>query len=394
MSWRIGRGVNSRIPSMLCLCALVLVLLAGRAWGEMPWAFVVMGDPRPGAPGDPEAVGFRADLDAMKASIIDNAGDTGLPVPELIIICGDIDEVATTELVIQQWEADNNYSLPFFPVIGNHDTAQADLAAIEEIYDLHDAEGVWNLDPGPAGTEKLTYSFDYKNAHFAVLNCYWDGADHAVDDISRPNIVPNLRSWLADDLAATELDFKFVCVHAPAWPFGRHVGESLDHDPENRDRFWALLGQYGVEACFVGHTHKVSTFQWLGNWGNIGRGRWPAEDEGRYTSRIIPDAIGTWQIDSGAARGVATSDYDRAFVHVIVDATQMQFRVWVDDDGWRVPANCVDMHGRPNVYDSAVPPSPCPPFVCCGVPGWISSLGLALGMVLLSRFGGYRRRAV
>ena len=49
--------------------------------------------------------------------------------------------------------------------------------------------------------------------------------------------------------------------HEPAFPIDRHVGNSLDADPEIRDEFWSVLAQNGVRAFFCGHSHHLSVVQ-------------------------------------------------------------------------------------------------------------------------------------
>ena len=97
---------------------------------------------------------------------------------------------------------------------------------------------------GPAGETYMTYSFDFLNAHFIMLDTERAGSPHTVN-----------QTWLAADLAATEAKHIFVFGHEPAFPVGLHAGSSLNAFPDERDAFWNLLVQYHVDIYFCGHEH-------------------------------------------------------------------------------------------------------------------------------------------
>jgi hypothetical protein len=99
---------------------------------------------------------------------------------------------------------------------------------------------------------KLSYSFDVGDAHFAVINTDPYGADgHAPV------------GWLTQDLAAAQgrgAKHFFVFGHKPAYTY--YYGDKLPASPSGldaadvaaRDRFWALIEQYGA-TYFCGHEH-------------------------------------------------------------------------------------------------------------------------------------------
>jgi hypothetical protein len=64
--------------------------------------------------------------------------------------------------------------------------------------------------------------------------------------------------WIEKNLADSKQAFKFVVGHEPAFPQKRHVGDSLDADPNMRDRFWEILSENGTEIFFCGHSHNLS----------------------------------------------------------------------------------------------------------------------------------------
>lgn len=121
---------------------------------------------------------------------------------------------------------------------------------------------------GPAGAPLGTvFSFDRGNCHFVITNPYWN--------VPKGGCTAEQLDWLELDLAASNQPFKFVLGHEPAFPFHRHVGDSLDADPEMRDAFWKILSENGVTAYLCGHSH--------------------------YLSHIVQN--GVWQMDAGQVRG-------------------------------------------------------------------------------------------
>jgi hypothetical protein len=83
-----------------------------------------------------------------------------------------------------------------------------------------------------------------------ITNQYWDDPKGGYTD--------EQLEWIRQDLAASNQAFKFVFGHEPAFPIDRHVGDSLDADPAQRDAFWDILADNGVQAYFCGHTHNLS----------------------------------------------------------------------------------------------------------------------------------------
>jgi hypothetical protein len=137
---------------------------------------------------------------------------------------------------------------------------------------------------GPAGSIETTYSFDYGDAHFIVLNEYYDGSSDTGTD---GDVVDSLYQWLVDDLTTNTAPIVFAFGHEPAYPQPddengriRHAGDSLN-----------LYN--GVTAYICGHTHNYSTFE----------------------------KDGVWQIDVGHARGVGDTGARSTFVMFYVMTT-------------------------------------------------------------------------
>ena len=129
--------------------------------------------------------------------------------------------------------------VPTFPALGNHD--------------IETANGSWHLQyfrlpqNGPPTELERNYSFDYGNAHFAVVDVNpFVNPYHATRSAA-------VKNWLASDLAATTQRWKFVLYHHPAYTSS---GSGI-HPPETilQNEISALSAQYGVQMIFQGHNH-------------------------------------------------------------------------------------------------------------------------------------------
>lgn len=162
---------------------------------------------------------------------------------------------------------------PWYSVVGNNDQKEPEKSMRFIRSRFRGLPHIVNA--GPLNSETTTYSFDYGNAHFVVLNLYYDGCtDHGT---RRPGtagkVVPQLYYWLADDLAATDKKWIFVAAHEPAFPqpdadWGdiRHENDSLNEYPAQRDALWKLLSDHRVVAYFNGHIHRYARYLKDGVW--------------------------------------------------------------------------------------------------------------------------------
>jgi len=231
------------------------------------WAFVVVSD----AHTSTNPSGTQLNFGQIKEWI--DSPTPEMPAPAFMVITGDFPLVSTAT---NPNETDDIITTVFgsdfiwFPVIGNHEIADG-ISNFIWCRDTKFPALPWIVDNGPMGSTNTTYSWEYQNAHFVVLNGYWNGStisggDHARDG----DVVPVLRNWINADLAATEKLHKFVFIHEPAYPEHRHVGDSLDKYPVNRDAFVRMLDNHSVDILFCGHTHyyehdTYSEYPLLGN---------------------------------------------------------------------------------------------------------------------------------
>lgn len=206
--------------------------------------------------------------------------------------------------------------IQWYPVVGNHElpgrgaesSYGANMAWLRSFdYDINSAHAPNIVNSGPSGCPETTFSFDYENSHFVILNEY---CDISGDTVTNGDIPDHLYDWLRNDLANTVKEHLFVFGHEPAYPQPdedngreRHMYDSLNTHPENRDRFWALLRQSDVAAYFCGHTHNFSAVK----------------------------LDGIWQIDSGHGRGEGDMGAPSTFVKIHVSGKNVSLTAYRDN---------------------------------------------------------------
>ena len=152
-------------------------------------------------------------------------------------------------------------SIPHMAVIGNHETIGDESDAAKKFslrFNNPDngADAFGNLTASDVSTarakgvinnvEDTVYSFDYGNAHFAVLNSVTDGSksDHT-------KIMNEQAKWLDKDLEATDKKWKIVMVH-----IGMYPAKAERYD--SRDALTEVIDKHGVDLVLSGHDHMVA----------------------------------------------------------------------------------------------------------------------------------------
>ncbi len=210
---------------------------------------------------------------------------------DFMISIGDIDPPQQVNADLQNYISDNYL---WYPVTGNHEAETIEDMNWLRTYNTGGNSLAGVVNTGPPGGEETTYSFDYGNVHFVILNEYYDsGSDVATDG----DIPDQLYNWLIADIAANTKPIILVFGHEPAYPSPdeesgriRHETDSLNQYPPNRDRFWNALKNNNVAAYFCGHTHN-------------------------YSKTKIDNV---WQIDSGHSRGTGDTGSRSTFLMVYV----------------------------------------------------------------------------
>ncbi|TEB14137.1 Serine/threonine-protein kinase PknD [Pelotomaculum sp. FP] len=117
--------------------------------------------------------------------------------------------------------------IPFMPAMGNHDGPfYLDFFTLPE--------------NGPGSLKERFYSFDYGNAHFAVLDSSSNGVAAAAE-------------WLRQDLQNSHSRWKFVVFHHPAY-YNYNDGKTTIYDAI-KENWVPIFEENGVDMAFVGHQH-------------------------------------------------------------------------------------------------------------------------------------------
>ncbi len=117
--------------------------------------------------------------------------------------------------------------IPFMPAMGNHDGSfYLDFFTLPE--------------NAPGSLKERFYSFDYGNAHFAVLDSSSNGVAAAAE-------------WLRQDLQNSDSRWKFVVFHHPAY-YNYNDGKTTIYDAI-KENWVPIFEENGVDMAFVGHQH-------------------------------------------------------------------------------------------------------------------------------------------
>ena len=196
--------------------------------------FAVLGDTRDYSSDGINVRVMKAILEKIKAENVD-----------FIIITGDMITGSTKTDVhrnrLKKWKSlVEKYKMPFYVGVGNHEIeSEASEDIVRSVFEMPEN--------GPSGFKELIYSFDYKNAHFIMLDTAIFNSFHALGRVQM--------EWLEEDLEKNQKGLIFVFGHDPAYPVHSHMGSSLDKYSIQRDELWSLFEQYKVRVYFCGHEH-------------------------------------------------------------------------------------------------------------------------------------------
>ncbi len=134
--------------------------------------------------------------------------------------------------------SDTLMSTPLMPTAGNHESMSGSEFALDENFVLPTA-------PEQDRTEGVYYSFDYNNAHFAILNSNNLNEDEGLSD--------DQIEWLKADMNASDADWKFVAVHKAPYSNGSHFDD--DDVIQIRKQLSTLMPELDIDMVFQGHDH-------------------------------------------------------------------------------------------------------------------------------------------
>ncbi len=207
----------------LLLSALVLLLGAARAFA---WSFALCGD-------------SRNDKDGIFPQILASVDNSDMA---FLVHTGDMVGRDSESDWARFREATSTFRKPLHPAIGNH-----------ELY----GGGTRERFARRFGLPGTSYSFDYRDAHFAIV----DNAGGALP-------VSTL-TWLERDLSAHPkgkdgVAFLFVAMHVPPDTGAmRPHGTGRDYEEQSAGLL-AILKKHGVDAVLAGHEHMQHVERWEG----------------------------------------------------------------------------------------------------------------------------------
>ncbi len=160
-----------------------------------------------------------------------------LPGADFVSNCGDFTNDSTNE----EWDfydaafGSLNREFTIVPVAGNHDGLGVEYW-FNNMFALDTAESVQIKDG-------VNYSFDYGNAHFAVLNT------NDILSISNAQL-----EWLKNDMNSTDKDWKIVFMHKSPYSLGKDA--KWPDALYLQDCLPGIMAECNVDMVFSGHDHQ------------------------------------------------------------------------------------------------------------------------------------------
>jgi hypothetical protein len=245
---------------LVLLISLFVALFYASAWPESAgnWKFAVISDTQGS---------YRENAACINEKVVKLiAADIVYENPDLVLVCGDLvngwfrNGGMDYETQYANWKTAMNpvYSagIRVYPIRGNHDSGPERLALLPLPSHLEPPPDTTEKikkafiktfpesyipDNGPAGEERLTYSFNHKNAFIVGLDQY-SFCQHKVN-----------QTWLDRQLATGKQKHIFIFGHEPAFEVIHK--DNLAFFPKSRDNFWDSIGKAGARIYFCGHDH-------------------------------------------------------------------------------------------------------------------------------------------
>ncbi len=188
------------------------------------FSFIYMGDSQ----ADPETGDYTAWGELLETAARHESR------PAFVMIGGDLVNDGSDQ---REWDAfmaaggETLKKLPLYPATGNHDLTDL----YKAIFDLPQN--------GPPGKMEAFYSFDYRDAHFTVMDSNAMGAANPED-----------LEWLKNDLSATDKTHKIVMFHHPAYP-AINIPKDMQRAETIQKYFVPVMEEAGVDLVLSGHQH-------------------------------------------------------------------------------------------------------------------------------------------
>nr|MCR5042215.1 metallophosphoesterase [Clostridia bacterium] len=199
------------------------------------------------------------------------------------------DFVDNTDVLRQwQWALDSAketlMNLPVQIASGNHENFSSVSSTVQNfaIMQLRDTQD---------STCGVSYSFDYANAHFMILNTE-DLSDEGGLSVEQYN-------WLIEDAKNSDADWKIVAMHKSIYSNGDHIAD--DDVIALRSQLSALFYELDVDLVLSGHDHVYMRTDSMKN-GLVSNGYDTtiiSSDGSKYLAAVNPD--GTFYSINGTA---------------------------------------------------------------------------------------------
>ncbi|MCQ6559304.1 phosphodiester glycosidase family protein [Paenibacillus mendelii] len=243
--------------------------------------------------GDSQAsneAGFKLWGDVLNKAIADH------PDTEFVVQGGDLVEDGFKENEWNMWfnaSKDVLMNTTVVPVVGNHEVTGTRKTEDYLAHFNHPQNGIDSL-------KGSNFSFDYKNAHFVVLNSEYDFEEQ--------------KEWLRQDLAATDKKWKLIAFHRG--PYGSM------YDSEHIRSVWTpIFDEFKVDVVMNGHDHVYLR-------------TYPMKDqvpvaEGEGTTYIVGGSAGPkfYAITERSWQKVTDAEQVQMYVAVEIDGDEMKFVV-------------------------------------------------------------------
>lgn len=231
--------------------------------------------------------------------------------------------------------ANNYYTL--VPASGNHD------GSITNKFNTNVFQNMFALDESDnLSLEGVYYSFDYGNAHIAVVNS---------NDMYP--MTQAQRNWLINDMKSSDATWKFIFMHRALYSAGKNINK-----PDTvimRNVLLPIIDQLDIDMVYAGHDHMylrttqvygdaaVENIEYITETVNGEEITFAVNPEG--TVHIIPSTAGTKRyvvnedamspILDVADKAFTTRDWGGCFCVTEIDGGRLIYKAYIVDDETR-----------------------------------------------------------
>ena len=137
--------------------------------------------------------------------------------------------------------------LPYILVRGNHENINSNY--LSENATVFYKYWPYSFASGSSDGDDMYHSFDYGPVHIAVLDQYDNGT------FDTAQISTTQLSWLENDLASSNKEWKFILLHEPGWSAKSISKSEHENNSDIQNNIQPLCIQYNIKAVFGGHNH-------------------------------------------------------------------------------------------------------------------------------------------